>query len=44
MSVFCAGTVNDRDAEYKKQNDVSAIGFFELKRLPPKNFGEIILK
>ena len=44
MSVFCAGTVNDRDAEYKKQNDVSAIGFFQLKRLPPKNFGEIILK
>ncbi len=44
MSVFCAGTVNDRDAEYKKQNDVSAIGFFQLKRLPPKFFGEVVLK
>ena len=44
MSVFCAGTVNDRDAEYKKQGDVSAIGFFQLKRLPPKYFGEILLK
>ena len=44
MSVYCAGTVNDRDAEFARQNDVSAIGFFKLKRLPPKNFGGVILK
>lgn len=39
--VYWAGMVNDRDEA--KQSDVSALGIFQLKQAPPREFGMITL-
>ena len=43
MNVFWAAMINDRDQPRPKQRDITALGVFNLKQAPPKNFGAIVL-